>query len=73
MSDNSRMDAGEIAERVVKAVDRNRLYVFPQLSSKVLWINKRLFPGLYFSLLSLLYRYEMAEPLFFWLARHGMI
>jgi NAD(P)-dependent dehydrogenase (short-subunit alcohol dehydrogenase family) len=71
--DHSRMDAGEIAERVVKAVEKNKLYVFPQLSSKVLWANKRLFPGLYFSLLSLLYRHELADPLFFWLARHGMI
>ena len=71
--EHSRMDAGQIAEKVVRAVEKNRLYVFPQLSSKVLWANKRLFPGLYFALLSLLYRYEVAEPLFFWLARHGMI
>lgn len=71
--EHSRMDAGQIAEKVVRAVEKNRLYVFPQLSSKVLWANKRLFPGLYFALLSLLYRYEVAEPIFFWLARHGMI
>ncbi|MBN2027429.1 MAG: SDR family NAD(P)-dependent oxidoreductase [Actinobacteria bacterium] len=71
--EHSRMDAGQIAEKVVRAVEKNRLYVFPQLSSKVLWVNKRLFPGRYFALLSLLYRYEVAEPLFFWLARHGMI
>ena len=71
--EHNRMDAGEIAEKVVRAVEKNRLYVFPQLSSKVLWANKRLFPGLYFGLLSLLYRCDVAEPLFFWLARHGMI
>lgn len=71
--EHNRMDAGRIAEKVVRAVEKNRLYVFPQLSAKVLWANKRLFPGLYFALLSLLYRYDVAEPLFFWLARHGMI
>jgi len=71
--EHSRMDAGEIAEKVVKAVERNRLYVFPQLTSKVLWANKRLWPSLYFGLLSQLYRHELAEPLFSWLAKKGMV
>ncbi len=71
--EHSRMGAGEIAEKVLKAVDRNRLYVFPQLSAKVLWANKRLWPSLYFSILSFLYRHEMAEPVFTWLAEKGMV
>jgi len=69
----SRMSADEIAEKVMRAVEKNRLYVFPQLSSKVLWMNKRIWPSFYFTLLSFLYRHDLAEPLFSWLAKKGMI
>lgn len=71
--ENSRMSADEIAEKVMRAVEKNRLYVFPQLSSKVLWMNKRIWPAFYFALLSYLYRQDLSEPLFSWLAKKGMI
>lgn len=63
----------DIAERVMGAVERNRLHVFPQLSAKILWMKKRLLPGIYFSLLSFPYRHEIAEPVFILLARNGLI
>ncbi|MDY6794381.1 MAG: hypothetical protein SWK76_03730 [Actinomycetota bacterium] len=67
------MTAHDIAEKVVRAVEKNRLYVFLQLSAKILWMNKRLLPKIYFSLLSFLYRHEIAEPVFMLLARNGLI
>ena len=43
----SRASATGIARRVVRAIRRRRFYVVAPLGGKLLWICKRLFPGLY--------------------------
>ncbi len=49
----SKLDSDHIAECVIRAVNKNRLYVIPQFDGKVVWWAKRLSPELYFKALSL--------------------
>lgn len=70
---STRMTAERIADMVLAAVEKNRLYVFPQLSSRVLWLNKRLSPAFFHALSAFLYRRGLFEPVFMRLARRGML
>jgi NAD(P)-dependent dehydrogenase (short-subunit alcohol dehydrogenase family) len=69
----SRITCDEVAEAVVKGVEKGRLFIVPQLSGKVFWIQKRLSPALYFGQLALLNKLGWARPLFLWMARHGLL
>ena len=69
----ARMTADEVAQAVVKAVERKRLYVVPQTSGKIIWALKRLNPGFYHGSLAFLNRYRMGRPLFMWMARKGLV
>lgn len=70
---STRMTAERIADMTLAAVERNRLYVFPQLSSRVLRLNKRLAPAFFHGLSAFLYRRGLFEPVFMRLARWGML
>ncbi|MFH1150680.1 MAG: SDR family NAD(P)-dependent oxidoreductase [Actinomycetota bacterium] len=69
---NSRMGADRIAEKVVAAVDSNRLFVFPQSAAKLARALMRLCPRTFYALLALLYRSRLRRPAFMWLARRGL-
>ena len=70
--DNARMGADRIAELALSAVSANRLYVLPQMSSKVIWADKRLWPGAGSRLNAWLYRVGIGMWLLRFLARHGL-
>ncbi len=53
--DTASMTAAEVAGHVIRAVEKNRLYVLPQADAKFGWLSKRLFPKLYFKTISLFY------------------
>lgn len=72
-AENTRTTADDIAAKVVKAVEKNRLYVFPQLSSKAFWLYKRITPSIFFAATSFLYKHKLMGPILVRLARRGML
>ncbi len=70
---HARMSADEVAERIIAGVKKDRLYVVPQLSGKLLWLNKRMSPGFFHDLLRFLNRRGLLRPLFQGLARRGLM
>lgn len=50
------MDPQKVAQRIIKAVQKNKLYVLPQIDAKFIWFSKRFFPSVYFAVMSMCYR-----------------
>jgi NAD(P)-dependent dehydrogenase (short-subunit alcohol dehydrogenase family) len=71
--EHARMSADEVAEAVVKAVEKRKLYVVPQVTGKVFWMIKRASPGLFHGSLGLLNRTGIGRSVFVWLARKGLM
>jgi short-subunit dehydrogenase len=69
----ARMTSDEVAARIVMAVKKDKLYVVPQLSGRILWLNKRMTPGIFYDLLRLLNRQGRLRPLYYGLARRGLL
>lgn len=67
------MTADRIAAQVLEAVEQNRLYVFPQLSSRLLRMWKRLTPAFFHAFTAFLYKRGLFEPVFMRMARWGML
>jgi len=67
------LSAEVVAKRVVKAVLRNKCYVLPMFFGKLLWLNKRLTPSLYYNLTAWLNRRGWMKPLYLKLARWGIL
>ena len=53
--EKSRVSAGDIADDVLRAIEKNRLYVMPQADARWGWRLKRLFPELFSRLIAYLY------------------
>ncbi len=71
--ENARMSAGEIARRTLRAVERNRLYVFPQFSAKLTHVTKRISPRAHHALLGLMCKSGLVRFVATRLARGGMV
>jgi NAD(P)-dependent dehydrogenase (short-subunit alcohol dehydrogenase family) len=71
--DRARMTADEVAESVVKAVRKGKLYVVPQTTGKAFWAIKRLNPGLFHGSLAFLNKVKIGRPVFVWLAKRGLM
>lgn len=69
----ARITSDEVAQAVIKGMERKKLIIIPQLSGKVFYMQKRLSPSLYFAQLYQLNKMGWAKPLFMWMARHGMV
>ena len=50
------MDSDIVARRVLRAVQKNKLYVLPQIDAKFVWYAKRFLPSAYFAVVSFCYR-----------------
>jgi len=70
---NARMTSEDIAELVLKAVRKNRLYVVPQLSAKVGWLAKRMNQKLFYSVFAAFYRTPLGKPLIMLAAKRGLL
>ncbi len=66
------MSASDIAGCVIKAMDKKRLYVVPGMSAKLMWLNKRFSPELYYRFMAFTMKNKFGEKLFMFLARHGL-
>ncbi|MDI6873639.1 SDR family NAD(P)-dependent oxidoreductase [Candidatus Solincola sp.] len=69
----ARMSAEQVAEAVIQAVEKRRLYVVPQLSGRLFWLIKRMKPGLYHRTLAFFNRDDLGRRLLLWMARKGLI
>ena len=65
--------ADSLAEATVKAVDKNKLYVFPQIFAKITWIDKRMSPALFYNVFAFLNKKGWDEPLLKALGKRGMV
>ena len=70
--DNARMTSEDIAGLVVKAYEKNHLYVVPQASAKMQWFFKRLSPTNYYENFARLNRFDMFHRFALMLARLGL-
>ncbi len=62
-----------VAERLIKAVEKGKLYEIPMLGGKLFWLNKRLLPGLFYSLPAILHKHGLLKPLYYKLAQWGAL
>ncbi len=69
----ARMSPEEVAEAVVRGVERKKLYVVPQLSGRIFWALKRARPGLYHGTLAFFNRDDVGRRMLRWMARRGLI
>jgi len=65
--------ADKIARKLIKAVAKDKLYAVPMFFGKLLWLNKRLTPNLYYNLTARLNRRGWMKPLYLTLARWGVL
>jgi NAD(P)-dependent dehydrogenase (short-subunit alcohol dehydrogenase family) len=69
----ARMTADGVAQAVVKAVERRKLYIVPQASGKMFWMTKRMSPGFWHGFQTVLNRTGVGRRFFMWMARHGLM
>jgi NAD(P)-dependent dehydrogenase (short-subunit alcohol dehydrogenase family) len=69
----SRITSDKVAQRIIKAMEKGKLYAVPMLSGKVFWANKRLTPSLYYGLFAFFNRRGWLKPLLLKLARWGLL
>lgn len=70
---NAKVSSGDIAHAILKAVDRNKLYVFPQFASKWTRVSKGIAPSVHYGVLAWLCRTGRSRPLIMWMARRGWV
>lgn len=70
---NARITSERVARLALRAAGRRNPYCFPQLSAKIFWFFKRLFPKSFYKLLGSIYSKEWGKPFFLWLARRGWL
>jgi NAD(P)-dependent dehydrogenase (short-subunit alcohol dehydrogenase family) len=54
--EKSKVSASEIVEKTIKAIEKDRLYVVPQIDAKIMWWIKRLSPEFFSRVMAFLYR-----------------
>jgi NAD(P)-dependent dehydrogenase (short-subunit alcohol dehydrogenase family) len=65
--------ADRIARKLIKAIEKNKLYAVPMFFGRMLWLNKRLTPNLYYNLTAWLNRRGWMKPLYLMLSRRGVL
>jgi NAD(P)-dependent dehydrogenase (short-subunit alcohol dehydrogenase family) len=67
------LDSREVAEQVLAAADRGRMYLSPHFTvNSLLWL-KRLSPSAFREALAWLYKKGIGRPFLLWAARHGLV
>jgi len=70
---NAGVTSDAVAAAAIDAVRTGALYVVPQRTARVHWLQRRLFPSGYVNALAFLNRTGRARPLLMWAARHGLL
>jgi len=71
--EHGRLSAREVAERTVRAFEKNRLYEIPQWTGKMYWILKRLAPSLFYDVMAFAIRRSFGEKAALLLTRVGLM
>ncbi|MCX5849814.1 MAG: SDR family NAD(P)-dependent oxidoreductase [Deltaproteobacteria bacterium] len=71
--EHGRMSAEEVAQRTIRAYEKNILYVIPQFTGKYYWILKRLSPSIFYGVISYAVKKGYSEKLALFLTRIGMM
>lgn len=71
--EHGRLSAEEVAERTIRAYEKNKLYVIPQITGKFYWILKRLSPSIFYGAISYAMKKGYGERLCLFLTRIGMM
>jgi len=71
--EHGRLTAEEVAEKTIRAFEKNRLYVIPQFTGKLYWILKRCSPRMFYGAISWAVRKGYGEKLGLFLTRIGMM
>jgi NAD(P)-dependent dehydrogenase (short-subunit alcohol dehydrogenase family) len=71
--EHGRLSAEEVAERTIRAFEKNKLYVIPQFTGKYYWVMKRLSPSFFYGLISYAVKKGYGEKLALFLTRIGMM
>ncbi len=61
--DKSRASVDDISRDVLKAIEKNKMYVITQWDGKILWFFKRICPSLFYSVLSWGYKKNIFEKI----------
>ncbi len=69
----ARITPEQIAGMLVNAMEKNRLYLVPNLAGKLFWLSKRLMPETFFGSLAYLNRKDLVVPILMKLARRGWL
>lgn len=69
--DNSRITPEYMAEKTMKAVEKNRLYVVPGIPLHLSWLNSRHVPSLFYGVVAFLTKRGLDKPVFMYAARKG--
>jgi NAD(P)-dependent dehydrogenase (short-subunit alcohol dehydrogenase family) len=70
--DNARWTPDMIANLVINAVKKEKMYVVPQVAAKLLWISKRLSPSGFFGFQAFLMRMGWGRKLMYHMAQMGL-
>jgi NAD(P)-dependent dehydrogenase (short-subunit alcohol dehydrogenase family) len=70
---NAKINSDVVAEAVIKAIRKKKLYVVPQFTGKIQWLLRRLFPSIYVKGLAFLNRTGHARPMMMWVVRRGLL
>jgi NAD(P)-dependent dehydrogenase (short-subunit alcohol dehydrogenase family) len=70
---HSRMNAEKVAEKTLRAYEKNSLYVIPQFTGKYYWILKRLSPSIFYGVISYAMKKGYGEKMILFLTRIGMM
>lgn len=70
---HSRMNAEKVAEKTLRAYEKNSLYVIPQFTGKYYWILKRISPSIFYGVISYAMKKGYGEKMIFFLTRIGMM
>ena len=71
--DHGRLSAQEVAEKTLRAFEKNRLYVIPQWTGRMYWILKRLAPSLFYETMAFAIRKSYGEKAALLLTRVGLM
>lgn len=69
--ENSRITPGDVAEKTMKAVEKNHLYVIPGISLQLSWLNSRYLPEFFYKAMAFLTSRGLDKPVFMYAARKG--
>ena len=70
---HGRLTAEEVAEKTIRAFEKNRLYVIPQFTGKLYWLLKRLSPSIFYGVISYAVKKGYGEQMALFMTRIGMM